>query len=145
MAWEIMFLSAAAVEQQHLAGVPTPGEEKAGRRQHQLEILTFYRQGTLCRSPKRVIAIQRQREEAMTAPVWRTRRDVSFPRWWEITMIALSHKMSLRVKHVVVIEIANAPTGNSSKESRIVGRDLEEMSHRKRSESRKPIDNRASP
>src|SRR5690348_6453442 len=60
-------------------------------------------------------------------------------------MKTLLYKMAIRVKQAVVIKIANAAAGNTAKETRVVWRDIEEMSDRERGEGSKPIHDGTAP
>src|SRR6266545_4705073 len=60
-------------------------------------------------------------------------------------MIALSHKVILRIKKSAVIKITNAAAGEAAKQSGIVWCDFEEVSHSKGSKRRKPVHDGAPP
>src|SRR5687768_12746895 len=73
MARRIMFLSTATVEQKDLTCGHAPGYDKARCRQHQFEIVAFYRQRAFRRCPKRILVVKCQSEQPMTTPIGRTR------------------------------------------------------------------------
>src|SRR5687767_3649087 len=60
-------------------------------------------------------------------------------------MIALAHKVLIRVKETMVIKVTQAPTGNATQQARVIRCNFEKVSHSKGSNGGKTINDRTAP
>src|SRR5687768_10707595 len=60
-------------------------------------------------------------------------------------MIALAHKMLIRVKEAAVIKVTQASTGNATQQARVIRCNFEEVPHGKWGDGGKTINDRTAP